>query len=75
MTQKVEKVHNFLDDLEFGKNSKFDDPTHLGPNLGKILNWKKHKLKTLNPLLRGGGLRGPPLAESAIAPKRINISI
>ena len=40
MSQKVEKVHNFLDVLdffEFGKNRKFEDPPPL-PNLGKIRN-------------------------------------
>ena len=45
MSQKVEKVHNFLDlplpqdvldFFEFGKNLKFDGPPPLGSNLGKI---------------------------------------
>ena len=50
MSQKVEKVHNFiappplppdaLDFFEFGKNWKYDDPPSLGLNLGKLLNWK-----------------------------------
>ena len=54
MSQKVEKVNNFLahqpnppplpqevlDFFEFGKNRKFQDPPLLLPNLGKIRNWE-----------------------------------
>ena len=49
MSQKVEKVHNYLDPpaplpkdvldfFEFGKHRKFDDPP--STNLGKIRNWE-----------------------------------
>ena len=63
MSQKEEKVHNFLDPsplpqdvldfFEFGKNSKFDDLSWEKFEIGNILNFgnppsdKKHKLKTL----------------------------
>ena len=41
MYQKVEKVHNFFDELdsfEFGKNWKFDDPHPLDLIWEKIVN-------------------------------------
>ena len=62
-SQKVEKVHNFLDppplpqdDLdffEFGKNLKFDAPPPV-PNLGKISNWEN--FESSEPPLKYGTL-------------------